>query len=110
MCAMWDDGEDNTGAIDKIFDEVDELVALAKKSIEEGGKSKKRYNAGLEEITFMMEEVPSCRDFEIDQQADGKWVARVEYHGILFEHVAGTVKPAEWEEILGNDDDDDDDE
>lgn len=85
-------------SVDKLYDELDELVDFAKESIKREGDSNKKFDVRLELINLMLEEVPE--NSRIYQQEGDSWIAEVKYRGIKFICIVGEHKPQFWNEIF----------
>lgn len=97
-CVDEDDNGDKYDEIDRQFDELDELVEIAKAGAGDNPSSSLKYCVPLRMINLMIEEVDTG-DIRIYQQIGGNWVAEVKYHGVLFIHVNGKHKPEAWKEF-----------
>ena len=90
---MDDDGyyEPDTGPDE--FDELDELVMLAKLSAARKGDSHPKYDATIQMAELMADEVNS-EDIRVYQQLGGSWITEIQYRGITFITITG-YKP-DW--------------
>lgn len=71
-----DDGPDE-------FDELDEMVELARKSTSEVGSVRPKYYTSARLVQMMINEV-TLRDVRIYQQIGGSWITEVLYRGLTF--------------------------
>ncbi|MDP3792462.1 MAG: hypothetical protein Q8Q89_01905 [bacterium] len=90
-----DDGRDE---IDRQFDELDELVEIAKAGTRDGPKAYLKYYTSVEMVNLIMEEIPPG-DIRIYQQVGGEWIAEVKYKGVTFITNAGRHKSEVWKEF-----------
>ena len=99
---MSDDGFDYDSGpdeLDKLYDEMDNLVDLVNKRGKAGASCDTKYYTSFQIITLMMEEAPET-DINIYRQTGKSWVAEVKYKGMQFVHVVGKNIPEEWQEFV----------
>lgn len=82
-----DDGPDE-------FDELDEIVELARKSTSEANSIRPKHYTSSKLIQMMIDEITPL-DIRIYQQVGGSWVTEVLYRGLTF--ITVTEREPEWE-------------
>ena len=90
---MEDDGDPDLNTGPDEFDELDELVEMAKTSNANKRAIYPRYDASVQMAELMAAEVnPS--DIRVSQQIGGSWITEIYYKGITF--ITITSSKPDW--------------
>jgi hypothetical protein len=99
---MFEDDDSGPDELDKAFNRLDDLYEFAESTIDWKNDPDKKFDASLENISLMIEEVADPQhDIRVSQQIGGSYVLEIKYKGINFIYIG---KKSEIDSLLGQSD------